>query len=34
MNQGKIVEEGNHEALSVVEDGLYNHLLKLQYQLN
>lgn len=34
MNQGKIVEEGNHQALSVVEDGLYNHLLKLQYQLN
>lgn len=34
MNQGKIVEEGNHEALSVVEDGLYNHLLKLQYQMS
>jgi ABC-type multidrug transport system fused ATPase/permease subunit len=34
MNQGKIVEEGNHQALSVVEDGLYNHLLKLQYQMS
>lgn len=34
MNHGKIVEQGNHQALSVVEDGLYNHLLKLQYQLN
>lgn len=34
MNQGKIVEEGNHQALSIVEDGLYNHLLKLQYQMS
>lgn len=34
MNHGKIVEQGNHQALSILEDGLYNHLLKLQYQLN
>ena len=34
MNHGKIVEQGNHQALSVIDDGLYSHLLKLQYQLN
>lgn len=34
MNHGKIVEQGNHQTLSTLEDGLYNHLLKLQYQLN
>jgi ABC-type multidrug transport system fused ATPase/permease subunit len=34
MNHGQIIEEGNHQALSMVNDGLYNHLLKLQYQLN
>ena len=34
LNHGKIIEQGNHQALSVVEEGLYNHLLKLQYQLN
>jgi len=34
MNHGQIVEEGNHQTLSAVDDGLYNHLLKLQYQLN
>jgi ABC-type multidrug transport system fused ATPase/permease subunit len=34
MNHGRIVEEGDHQELSVVEDGLYSHLLKLQYQLN
>lgn len=34
LNHGKIIEQGNHQALEVVEEGLYNHLLKLQYQLN
>ena len=34
MNHGKIIEAGNHQELSSMEDGLYNHLLKLQYQLN
>ncbi|MDB5229071.1 MAG: multidrug transporter ATP-binding protein [Bacteroidota bacterium] len=34
MNHGRIVEQGDHQYLSILEDGLYNHLLKLQYQLN
>ncbi len=34
MNHGKIAEQGNHQTLSKVEDGLYSNLLKLQYQLN
>ncbi|MEZ5054261.1 MAG: ATP-binding cassette domain-containing protein [Chitinophagales bacterium] len=34
LNQGKIAEEGNHHTLSAQQDGLYNYLLKLQYQLN
>jgi ATP-binding cassette subfamily B protein len=33
MNKGKIIESGSHEELSQNEDGLYTHLLKLQYQL-
>jgi ABC-type multidrug transport system fused ATPase/permease subunit len=33
MNKGKIIESGNHDELSQNEDGLYTHLLKLQYQL-
>ena len=32
MNKGEIVESGSHESLSKNEDGLYKHLLKLQYQ--
>ncbi|MFN8260063.1 MAG: ABC transporter transmembrane domain-containing protein [Chitinophagales bacterium] len=34
MNHGKIVEQGSHQELSEMQDGLYTHLLKLQYQLN
>ncbi len=34
LNQGKIAEEGSHQTLSAQQDGLYNYLLKLQYQLN
>lgn len=34
INHGQVIEEGNHQALSSINDGLYNHLLKLQYQLN
>ena len=34
LHQGKIAEQGNHQTLSAEQDGLYNHLLKLQYQLN
>lgn len=34
MNHGQIIESGKHEELSVKNDGFYNHLLKLQYQLN
>ncbi|HPA36567.1 MAG TPA: ATP-binding cassette domain-containing protein, partial [Chitinophagales bacterium] len=33
LNHGKIIEEGNHDLLSQLENGLYNQLLKLQYQL-
>ncbi|MTI23131.1 ATP-binding cassette domain-containing protein [Fulvivirga sp. RKSG066] len=31
---GSIIESGSHEELSVQEDGLYSHLLKLQFQLS
>ncbi len=34
LNHGTIMEEGTHQDLSIKEDGLYSHLLKLQYQLN
>ncbi|MFN8237672.1 MAG: ABC transporter transmembrane domain-containing protein [Chitinophagales bacterium] len=34
LNHGMIVEEGNHHQLSLMEEGLYSNLLKLQYQLN
>lgn len=33
INKGKIVEQGNHEALLTVENGLYANLLKLQYEI-
>lgn len=33
INKGRIVEEGSHEALTGLEDGLYANLLKLQYEL-
>lgn len=33
INKGKIVEQGTHMELSVVEQGLYSNLLKLQYEL-
>ncbi|MCB0507692.1 MAG: ABC transporter transmembrane domain-containing protein [Chitinophagales bacterium] len=34
LNQGNIAEQGNHQTLSAQQDGLYTHLLKLQYQLH
>jgi ATP-binding cassette subfamily B protein len=33
INKGKIVEQGTHHELSVLDDGLYSNLLKLQYDL-
>jgi len=33
INKGKIVEQGTHEDLSVMDQGLYSNLLKLQYDL-
>lgn len=33
INKGKIVEQGTHEELSKMNDGLYSNLLKLQYDL-
>ncbi len=32
MDQGQIVEQGTHDELSVVEDGIYNNLAKLQFE--
>lgn len=32
LDQGKIVEQGTHEELSVIEGGLYANLLKLQFE--
>ncbi len=32
LENGKIVEEGTHEALSAIEDGTYNALAKLQFE--
>jgi len=32
IREGEIIEQGSHDDLSVQEDGLYNHLLKLQFQ--
>jgi len=34
LNHGVIVEEGAHEQLSILENGFYSHLLRLQYQLH
>lgn len=34
MNHGKVVEEGSHDSLVGLENGLYANLLKLQYQLH
>jgi ABC-type multidrug transport system fused ATPase/permease subunit len=34
LNHGVIIEEGTHQQLSTKENGFYNQLLKLQYQLN
>ena len=31
LNNGKIVETGNFEALSKIENGVFNNLLKLQF---
>ena len=33
INKGKIVEQGTHDELSKMNDGLYSNLLKLQYDL-
>ena len=33
MNNGEIIESGNHDELIQNDDGLYKHLLKLQYQI-
>ncbi|MCP4121296.1 MAG: ATP-binding cassette domain-containing protein [Bacteroidetes bacterium] len=33
MNNGRIIENGDHETLIKNEDGLYKYLLKLQYQI-
>ena len=32
LENGKIVEEGNHEQLSQLENGVYSHLAKLQFE--
>ena len=33
INKGKIVEQGTHQELSQMQNGLYSNLLKLQYEL-
>lgn len=32
LDQGRVVEEGTHNELSLIEDGLYNNLAKLQFE--
>ena len=32
INDGSILESGTHETLSKIENGLYNNLVKLQFQ--
>lgn len=32
INKGKIVEQGNHQTLSALPDGIYSKLLKLQFE--
>lgn len=34
LDKGKIVEQGTHQELSTLQSGLYNNLLRLQYQLS
>jgi ABC-type multidrug transport system fused ATPase/permease subunit len=34
LDRGEIVEEGTHDSLSKKTDGVYNYLLKLQYQIS
>ncbi|MBP7273581.1 MAG: ATP-binding cassette domain-containing protein [Saprospiraceae bacterium] len=34
LGDGKIIEQGTHEELSLLEDGLYNNLAKLQFEMN
>jgi ATP-binding cassette subfamily B protein len=34
LDQGKVVEEGTHSELSLIEDGLYNNLAKLQFEIS
>jgi len=34
LDRGAIVEQGNHNELSLKSDGVYNNLLKLQYQIS
>jgi ABC-type multidrug transport system fused ATPase/permease subunit len=31
INEGQIAESGTHAELAAKEEGLYNHLLKLQF---
>jgi ABC-type multidrug transport system fused ATPase/permease subunit len=32
LDQGSIVEQGTHEELSLLEEGIYNHLARLQFE--
>ena len=34
IDNGRIVEQGTHEELSQREDGIYNNLAKLQFELS
>ncbi len=34
LNKGKIVEQGTHQELSKLDDGIYSKLLKLQYEID
>ncbi len=34
INQGVVAEEGTHEELTSLEEGMYNHLVKLQFETN
>ncbi len=34
IDKGKIIEQGNHEALSAIENGAYSSLAKLQFELS
>lgn len=34
LDEGKVVEQGTHSELSLIEDGLYNNLAKLQFEVS